>query len=132
MIQARTSKGSPAGRCAIFELSGDQMSFVNNPERAMKMIHHLLLAVYTLALAGVSVWAFSHGVEPRPIAGGDHPALVSAVAAVSIAAWGHLLFYLFRGMLRLRLSNGWCPVLLAGAFAILFLILGCFGPMTGV
>src|SRR6516225_898 len=116
MIQARTSKGSPAGRCAIFELSSDQMSFVNNPERTMKMIHHLLLAVYTLALAGVSVWVFSHGVEPRPIAGGDHPALVSAVAAVSIAAWGHLLFYLFRGMLRLRLSNGWCPVLLVGAF----------------
>ena len=73
----------------------------------MKMIHQLVLAAYTLALGGVSVWAFSHGVD----AGSDHHALVTAVAAISIAAWGHLLFHLLRGMLRLRLSNGWCPIL---------------------
>jgi hypothetical protein len=99
----------------------------------MKTIQQLFVAAYTMALGAVSVWAFLRGVEPaQPVFGGAHPALVRAVAAVCTGAWGHLLFYLFRGMLRRRLSNGWCPVLLAGACAILFLILGCFGPMAGV
>lgn len=98
----------------------------------MKAIDQVMVAIYTAAVGGLSIWAFSHGVEPRPILGGDHPMIFKAAAAVCILAWVHPLVYLFRGMLRRRLSNGWCPILLAGAFAILFLVLSCFGLMEGV
>ncbi len=98
----------------------------------MKAIRQMTLAVWVLLLAVVSVWAFLNGIEPRPIAGADHPHVVSAAAALCIGAWGYLLVYLFRGMSRRHLSSGWCPILLAGAFAIVVLVLGCFGPWAGV
>ena len=98
----------------------------------MTISRQFILGVYVLVLGTLSVWIFSHGVEPRPIAGTDHPRLVNSVAFICIAAWAHLLFYLFRRITKLELSGGWCPVLLAGAFAILFLVLGCFGPYAGV
>ncbi len=98
----------------------------------MTTTRQFILATYVLVLGALSVWAFSHGVEPRTVAGEDHPRLVISVAAICIAAWGHLLFHLFRGMTKRELSSGWCPFLLIGAFAIIFLILGCFGPWAGV
>jgi lysylphosphatidylglycerol synthetase-like protein (DUF2156 family) len=91
-----------------------------------------LLVAGVLVLGIVSVWAFTHGIEPRRMLGGSHPHAVSAVAAVCIAAWGYLLVFLFRGIFSRRLSAGWCPILLVAACAILFLVLGCFGAWAGV
>ncbi len=98
----------------------------------MNATRQFVLAVCVLVIGVVSFWAFAHGIELRPIAGVDRPGLVRGVAGLCIAAWAYLLVYLVRGMSARQLSSGWCPVLLAGAFAILFLILGCFGRLAGV
>jgi hypothetical protein len=100
--------------------------------RALTAIPQTMLAVWVLLLAVVSFWAFLNGIEPRPIAGADRPHVVSAAAAICIGAWGYLIVYLFRGMSRRHLSSGWCPILLAGAFAIVLLFLACFGHWAGV
>jgi hypothetical protein len=98
----------------------------------MNATRQFVLAVSVVVLGLVSIWAFANGIEPRPIAGADRPGLVKTVAGLCIATWGYLLVYLFRGMSARQLSSGWCPVLLAGACAILFLMLGCFGRWAGV
>ena len=98
----------------------------------MSIPRQLILAVGILVVGNLSVWVFTQGIEPRPISGAGGPLLVSAIAAFCIAAWGSLLVYLFRRMSRRQLSSGWCPILLVSAFAILFLVLGCFGPWVGV
>ncbi len=98
----------------------------------MSAVRQSILAAGVLLLGIVSIWVFVHGIEPRPIAGADRPGLVNAVAGLCIATWGYLLVYLFRGVSQRQLSSGWCPILLVGACAILFLVFGCFGLWAGV
>ena len=101
-------------------------------DRAISAPRQILLVAGVLVLGMFSVWVFTHGIEPRPILGGNRPHALSALAGICIAAWGYLLVFLFRRMFRRRLSTGSCPILLAGVFAIIFLLLGCFGKWAGV
>ena len=112
-----------------------QMEVTTNPpcrtERRI-ILCGILLTAAVLSVGVLSIWAFTHGIEPRPVAGADRPGLVRGVAVGCIAGWSYLLTLLFRGMSKRRLSTGWCPICLAGAFAIIFLLLGCFGKWAGV
>ncbi len=96
----------------------------------MKRKDQFALITITLLLVILSFWSFSMGVEPLNVLHGK--LLIDMMAGVCIAAWGFLSVYLYRGMSKKRISLAWCPILLLGAFSIVFLIIGCFGFARGV
>ena len=92
-----------------------------------------VLGVYTVLLILLSLWIFDLGVDPRAVLGDVSVSalLVKILALFCIACWLCLIVHLFQAMSAHTLSTGWCPVLLVGASAIVFLIIGCFGFAAG-